>query len=215
MIEKDQPINKPDPTASTTILDYVNPSSDRRPQALHRILLLLVGGVVLLVIASLFSKGIGHAREPANRIKCASNLRQIGQSIQIYAQANGGVTPRSFDDTIESDDLTPEVFVCPSSNDLRAAGPTTQALLRNFHQKGFCSYVYALPGSFPISSITAKHVVAYEPVHNHPRKDGVAKGINVLYGDGTVSWLDEAEGKRVIADVQAGHNPPRPTATGG
>jgi len=94
------------------------------------------------------------AREQANRVKCASNLRQIGQGLQMYANENKGNFPRtffkvgskviadntgyndpnSFDPTgkgagkvgennvcsslfllLKTQDLTSEVFICPSS----------------------------------------------------------------------------------------------------
>jgi hypothetical protein len=37
--------------------------------------------------------------------------------------------------------------------------------------------------------------------------------MNVLYGDGSVSLLSVSEGQRVISELQAGFNPPRPAAT--
>jgi len=36
----------------------------------------------------------GRSRETANRVKCASNLRQIGQAMLLYANDNGGHYPR-------------------------------------------------------------------------------------------------------------------------
>lgn len=37
----------------------------------------------------------GRSRPVANRVKCASNLRQIGQAIQLYANENHGEYPRT------------------------------------------------------------------------------------------------------------------------
>src|SRR5687768_16900672 len=54
-----------------------------------------------------------HTGEPALRVKCASNLRQIGQGIQMYANDNGGAFPPSFDVVLSTQDLTSEVFTCP------------------------------------------------------------------------------------------------------
>jgi prepilin-type processing-associated H-X9-DG protein len=47
-------------------------------------------------------------------------------------------------------------------------------------------------------------VVAYEPLSNH------GNGMNVLYADGHVQWLDAGPGRRLMAELSAGHNPPRP-----
>ena len=93
--------------------------------------------------------GSCRSRETANRVKCASNLRQIGQAMLLYAGDNGGHYPRviyvagldpkptwgtgatgknPFSDVEPNDvtaamflllrtqDITPHVFVCPSSN---------------------------------------------------------------------------------------------------
>jgi prepilin-type N-terminal cleavage/methylation domain-containing protein/prepilin-type processing-associated H-X9-DG protein len=111
--------------------------------------LLVVIGIIALLI-SILLPSLNRARETANRIKCASNLRQIGQAIQLYANENKGAYPRvawtpstavaatwgSFatksdpftnpaiygDVTaglfllLRTQDITSEVFTCPSSN---------------------------------------------------------------------------------------------------
>jgi prepilin-type N-terminal cleavage/methylation domain-containing protein/prepilin-type processing-associated H-X9-DG protein len=125
--------------------------------------LLVVIGIIALLI-SILLPSLNRAREQANRIKCASNLRQIGQSIQIYANENKGGFPRTYFDpadatphiltnsgrdadlsipptgmaangtiapaancvsssffmVLKTGDITPEVFICPSSQGERA-----------------------------------------------------------------------------------------------
>jgi len=116
--------------------------------------LLVVLGIILLLVAILIP-AVLRMRQPNGRIKCASNLRQIGQGIQMYANENKGNFPRtyfktdtaaiiasnsgfnqpkSFADTptgaspvgnncvtaslfllLKTQDLTSEVFICPSS----------------------------------------------------------------------------------------------------
>jgi len=137
---------------------------------------LVVIGVIAVLI-SILLPSLNRARETANRIKCASNLRQIGQAILLYGNSNllsypraifsGGpqVTPdctsnggyntagqctdpfvlgapklvnnvsESYFLLLKTQDITPEVFTCPSSNaerDNYGGGTGTANLVVNF-----------------------------------------------------------------------------------
>ena len=135
--------------------------------------LLVVIGIIALLI-SILLPSLNRARETANRVKCGSNLRQIGQAILLYANENKGNYPRTFytaggnltfsndasdaaaernpfgdkglpgkvgdnDVTaaifllIRTQDITPEVFICPQSDTEKdkygtAAGISAQSL---------------------------------------------------------------------------------------
>jgi prepilin-type N-terminal cleavage/methylation domain-containing protein/prepilin-type processing-associated H-X9-DG protein len=57
--------------------------------------LLVVIGIIALLI-SILLPSLNRARETANRVKCASNMRQIGQAILLYANDNKGAYPRTI-----------------------------------------------------------------------------------------------------------------------
>jgi len=121
-------------------------------------------------------------RERANRAICASNLHQIGLAIELYRADNTQTNPPDFFYLLRDEQLTSKVFICRSSNTEPAEGTPAQqmaALLTPQH----CSYIYLGRGlSGPMSPT---EVVAYEPRANHN-----GEGMNVLYGDGHVDWLD-------------------------
>src|SRR4051794_20412413 len=57
--------------------------------------LLVVIGIIALLI-SILLPSLNRARETANRVKCSSNLRQIGQALLLYANENKGGYPRTL-----------------------------------------------------------------------------------------------------------------------
>src|SRR4051794_12081081 len=57
--------------------------------------LLVVIGIIALLI-SILLPSLNRARETANRVKCSSNLRQLGQAILLYSNDNKGAYPRTL-----------------------------------------------------------------------------------------------------------------------
>jgi len=176
-------------------------SEDRR-RAILAIVLSLICSIVALVGAALPS--LNTPRSPSPQVKCGSNLRQIGQGIMMYANDHKGRFPTTLDLLISDQDMSPEVFTCPSTNDVSAKGATTQQIVADFAKPGRCSYIY-VGGNLNTTTATAAHIAAYEPLANHK-----GTGMNVLFGDGHAEWLDVKAANYMLAELAAGRNPPKP-----
>lgn len=93
--------------------------------------LLVVIGIIALLI-SILLPSLNRAREAANRIKCGSNIRQIGQAMRAYAidDVRSGAYPRTYYVAGTTPANYPGAqagsFVIPGDTDL-LAGTTTGA----------------------------------------------------------------------------------------
>src|SRR5216117_2876127 len=67
---------------------------NRVSRAFTLVELLVVIAVIAILIAILLPMVL-RAKESANRVKCASNLRQVGIAEQMYAADNKGHYPRT------------------------------------------------------------------------------------------------------------------------
>ena len=155
---------------------------------------IFLGGCML----SILLPSLNRARETANRVHCASNLRQIGQGLLLYANDNRGRYPATLAGVLATQDIEAKAFTCPSTKDTPAPGATPQAQSQVLAQH--CSYTY-MPGLN--NAAPADAVIAYEPMTNH---DG--DGANFLYGDGHVSWESKQTAAAMIKSLETGQNPP-------
>lgn len=149
-----------------------------------------LGGLLVLVVlvSTLLNLLTPHEDwETARKIKCASNLKQIGLAVLVYSNAHRGHYPDSFEEMLLTEGLGSEVFTCPNTNDTKAPGATPAEQAGNLSKGGHLSYVYLGKGMNSIS-VAGKTVVAYEPLSNHAGNGG-----NILYGDGHVNWEDKTD----------------------
>ena len=217
MAENNVPPPAPQPPAdipTATPLGYSPPttgSSTRKVLIIVLACFLVVGLFLCGCMLSILLPSLNRAREQANRVKCASNLRQIGQAVQLYANANRGQFPDTVEKVMTHLDLPSEVFVCPSSSDTPAPGVDAKTRAGNLSKGGYLSYVYVGKGLgwTPDNTKLSKLVLAYEPLANHSNG-----GINVLFADGHVEFVPAGQAKQFIADLQAGKNPPGTAAPG-
>ena len=151
---------------------------------------------------SILLPSLNRARETANRVKCASNMRMIGQALLLYANQNHGAYPPKLEDLITSQLVDGEPFVCPSSGDTVAPG-SGNAQAANLSAGGHLSYVYI--GQKLSPSSPADQVLVYELPSNHNKDGG-----NFLFADGHVEFFGGSDAQKMIANLKAGKNPPYP-----
>src|SRR5215213_4341661 len=112
------PPQQPPPPYAPPGAPYATPpgySPPPPPNSSATTILLIIGAIVLVggVIAcgcmvSIMLPSLNRAREQANRVKCASNLRQIGQGVMMYANNHGGQCPDTFEQLLVDQDLSPD-----------------------------------------------------------------------------------------------------------
>lgn len=171
----------------------------------------------ILVLISVLLPSLCRSGEGANRVKCASNMKQIGLAAMMYANDHGGAFPDDLESLLTTEDIVPATMNCPTTSDVPAQGPTKQAMLEEFRKPGHVSYVYVGKGLTLKSPADA--VVLFEPLSNHTNDgmtvwserlaDRSGDGMNVLFADGHVEWLVNEDGRAILAQADSGVRPIR------
>lgn len=133
--------------------------------------------------AAVFLPAMLQENNAADQMNSASNLRQIGQGMLLYANENKGNYPPDFKTLLTTQDLTEDVLHSPFSEN-----PTGEDMV----------YLY-FEGMD--NTLNAQVVIAY---------DGAAllseDGTNILYGDGHVDW-QTLEGFRLALETSRKADP--------
>jgi hypothetical protein len=163
--------------------------------------LLLWAGIVLMPSS-------GDHTQTRARMKSASNLHQIGGAILLYANDHQGAYPPDFQTLLLDGNLTPDVFISPSSKDTPSPGATLAQQAANLTSvPGHCSYTCRIPPG-ATQSIASDMILANENLIPGVRR------YNFLYADGGVNAIDPPQAKWVVSQLDAGHNPPGPMPAG-
>ncbi len=167
--------------------------------------LLIVIGIIGL-LAGILLPVLSRAKESARRTQCASNIRQIGMGLIMYANENGEVFPQDTTTVVERPAMRSlnllfntyvsdnKIFKCPSDATVTRAtnaGMSISTANDSFDQAE-CSYGYdythtqtddtgvALASDRPPANPNS---IANSPNHN-------GRGQNVVYIDGHVEFVN-------------------------
>jgi len=185
-------------------LDYAGPMPPRPHRSFRPpitlIVLFILGGLVWFADSFM---GTGYrAPEQASRVKCASNMRQIGQGVELCANDHDGRFPDDLETVLANEDLTPQAFVCPSSKDTPApTAAAPQATAAGLRQAGHCTYVYIGKG-LTTDMTTPDMIVMFEPLGDHH-----GDGMNVMFADFHVEWFSKSDGQAILNRVASGVRP--------
>ena len=152
---------------------------------------LAIAVAVFALLIAILLPSLNRRRDEPAVLTCASNLKQIGQAMLLYANENRDQMPPDFVALLETEDLVPEVFVCWGSGDEKTTATQPTAIRADFAAGGHCSYVY-VAGLGRYSQIGADDVVAFEPPGHH---DGSSA---ILFGDGHAERVDDAAAKDIV-----------------
>lgn len=144
-----------------------------------------------------------HDSDIRHQVKCANNLRQIGQAMAMYANDHVGHFPNRPEELL-STDVEPMIFVCPSTDDAPATGATRREVGDMIASCGHLSYIYLGKGLIS-GKVGSLHVLAFESIRNHATDH---PGINVLFGDGRVEFVQGEAAQRLTERLHRGENPP-------
>ncbi|HEY1686166.1 MAG TPA: hypothetical protein VGG19_15475 [Tepidisphaeraceae bacterium] len=144
------------------------------------------------LMTSILLPSLNRSRETANRIKCGSNMRQIGQAILLYSNEHNGKFPPDLGTLVLTEEISPRVFLCPSaSSHLPAGFSTMSAEDQAVWVSKNSDYIYL--GKGMNSSVNPDLIVLYEKDANH-RRDGM----NILFADGHVDFNNLAGAHQMI-----------------
>lgn len=140
------------------------------------------------LLISVLLPALNRARESAQQVKSAANLKNIGLGAIIYANNHNNQFPRDLGTLAKETDLTASIFVNPRSGAAVPAGLTREQLPEWVEEHS--DYVWN--GAGKTTAVGPETPLAWEkPEQSQGR-------INILYADGHVEALQLDEALQVI-----------------
>lgn len=136
---------------------------------------------------------------------CVQRLEMIGLAIIYYAQEHEGRFPSSLAELASIKGARPDAFICPAVVPYYTPAPAKAQVVSDLASGRNTHHIYL--GAGLTSSCDPKMVIAHDNPANWRSHGG---GMSVLFASGDVKHLDEKPAKRLLAELSAGHNPPRP-----
>jgi hypothetical protein len=161
------------------------------------------------LMASIMLPSLNRARTTANRVKSASNLRQIGMAIIMYGEQNKGAFPPDLGTLVKTEDITAGVFINPNGStklpDMTGMSPDDIAKWVNDNS----DYVYLGAGMKMTDPGLPQTVIAYEKSNNK------GDGKNLLFGDSHVEFQRLEQARQQIEASGNARNAASGGAAGG
>ncbi len=193
--------------ASVGLLDYEGlkarekRASEKRSRTLRWLATPTIILISLAILGYLLIPSLNSPRIAVSQVKCASNLRQIGLAMLLYANAHG-VPARNAADLYLSVGIVSEVFCCPETTLSPARGTNAEIaaklLLPQHNSYLIIGSVSDSTGNLPL------HIAAIELPGHHK------SGGNVLLSDGHVEFLIATDVQRILDASKAGQPVPYP-----
>lgn len=114
---------------NSSVLRHRRPATARPANGFTLVELLVVMGIIALLIAMLMPS-LSKARKQAQAIQCASNLKQVGNAVQMYVNQNRGYLGRWSNSTNWQDPAKPDEMIDPTE-----------------YTKAYWGVVYAIAGN--------------------------------------------------------------------
>jgi len=155
--------------------------SGRRKWFILGALAVLAAEAAIMILLPVLVPARAGSPDSGNRVRCALDLKIIGQAIQLYRNENNAAYPPDLPTLVKNEPLTADIFICPSTKThLPQYFPAQHsAEWVNIHS----DYLYICP----IGYVTppADSVIIYEKNSNHG-----GDGMNILFADDSVQFYD-------------------------
>ena len=157
--------------------------------------------LIMPLLISILLPSLNRAREQANRVKCAANMRQLGVAMMMYANTYNNHFPEKLEEVLQAGPTLPATaFICPDDDKTPPSTSSLQTEQSEIASGKHCSYIYT--GGDLTASASPDTVLLYEPLTNHLKEGG-----NVLFADGHVEWFKAKEIQNISAQHAAGNGP--------